>query len=215
MALRIYAFAKELGLDNKQLLDICEQAGVKGKGSALANLEDHEVDIIKNFISSKDSSATSKASPAAGPALVEPRRDDIIPSRAAPLRDLTAPKSRKKETTFEPQEADDEVALSTDFVSETVAETTRSPLSRLKGDRSTTSPPPETTDSEPQSPTVESPTPDRMAPERATPLRPLQNIQRAKDPSKSAPLAGKKIARRNRISTSHQLPQCPTSSNLR
>ena len=37
---RIYAFAKDLGMDNKQLLDICEQAGVGGKGSALASLSE-------------------------------------------------------------------------------------------------------------------------------------------------------------------------------
>jgi translation initiation factor IF-2 len=194
VALRIYAFAKELGLDNKQLLDICEQAGVKGKGSALANLEDHEVDIIKNFMSSKESSSQSKASPAAGPALVEPRRDDIIPSRAAPLRDLTAPKSRKKEATPESLEGDIEVAPAAEVAveTETTSETARRPLSRLKGDRPTPTPPPEVPDSATQSPAVESQAPERMTPERAAPLRPLQNIQRAKDPTKAAPLAGKK-----------------------
>ncbi|MFM7116902.1 MAG: translation initiation factor IF-2 N-terminal domain-containing protein, partial [Planctomycetota bacterium] len=33
MAVRIYAFAKDLGLENKELLDICEKLGIKGKGS--------------------------------------------------------------------------------------------------------------------------------------------------------------------------------------
>ena len=49
---RIYAFAKELGLDNKQLLDLCDKAGIKGKGSALASLDDDEVASIKSFLSS-------------------------------------------------------------------------------------------------------------------------------------------------------------------
>ncbi len=49
MAVRIYAFAKELGIDNKELLDICNKIGIKGKGSALANLEDDEIEKIKNF----------------------------------------------------------------------------------------------------------------------------------------------------------------------
>jgi translation initiation factor IF-2 len=49
---RIYAFAKELGLDNKQLLELCEKAGVKGKGSALASLEDEEVTAVKAFLDS-------------------------------------------------------------------------------------------------------------------------------------------------------------------
>ncbi len=49
MPVRIYAFAKELGLDNKQLLDICEKVNIKGKGSALASLDDGEVAIVKEF----------------------------------------------------------------------------------------------------------------------------------------------------------------------
>ena len=49
--MRIYAFAKELGLDNKQLLDICENCGIKGKGSALASLDEDEVAKIKAFMS--------------------------------------------------------------------------------------------------------------------------------------------------------------------
>ena len=51
-AIRIYAFAKELGLDNKQLLELCNQAGIKGKGSALASLEEDEVVAIRAYMSS-------------------------------------------------------------------------------------------------------------------------------------------------------------------
>ena len=40
---RIYALAKELKLDSKELVDICAKAGVTGKGSALASLSDEEV----------------------------------------------------------------------------------------------------------------------------------------------------------------------------
>lgn len=47
MSVRIYAFAKELGIDNKELLDICEKAGIKGKGSALASLDEAEIVKIK------------------------------------------------------------------------------------------------------------------------------------------------------------------------
>jgi len=47
---RIYAFAKDLGMDNKQLLDICEQAGVSGKGSALASLSEDEITTINAFM---------------------------------------------------------------------------------------------------------------------------------------------------------------------
>ena len=50
MPVRIYAFAKDLGMDNKQLLDICEQAGVSGKGSALASLSEDEITTINSFM---------------------------------------------------------------------------------------------------------------------------------------------------------------------
>ena len=51
-AVRIYAFAKELGLDNQQLLELCDRAGVKGKGSALASLAEEEVAAVRSFMNS-------------------------------------------------------------------------------------------------------------------------------------------------------------------
>ena len=50
MSVRIYALAKELGIDNKELLGACEKLGIKGKGSALASLDDDEVTRIKQQI---------------------------------------------------------------------------------------------------------------------------------------------------------------------
>ena len=40
---RIYALAKELEVDSKELVDICRKAGIPGKGSALASLNEDEV----------------------------------------------------------------------------------------------------------------------------------------------------------------------------
>ena len=79
--IRIYAFAKELGLDNKQLLDICEEANIKGKGSALASLDDDEVATIKEFM------ARGSQTPA------EPAPDPAAPVRPAPFR--PAPTKKK------------------------------------------------------------------------------------------------------------------------
>ena len=42
MPIRIYALAKQLKLDSKELVDICTKAGITGKGSALASLTDEE-----------------------------------------------------------------------------------------------------------------------------------------------------------------------------
>jgi translation initiation factor IF-2 len=65
VSVRIYAFAKELGLDNKQLLDICDKANIKGKGSALASLDETEVATIKEFMAG-GSAEPEPAAPEAG-----------------------------------------------------------------------------------------------------------------------------------------------------
>lgn len=80
MPVRIYAFAKELGLDNKQLLEICEKANIKGKGSALASLEDDEIAIVKQFMSGGED---SKAEPK--------------PDVAAPMRPVRPVASKKED----------------------------------------------------------------------------------------------------------------------
>ena len=67
MAVRIYALAKELNLDSKELVDICSRAGVTGKGSALASLSDDEVATVKQFVSGAGSSPKSAGAPAPPP----------------------------------------------------------------------------------------------------------------------------------------------------
>ncbi|MEM9411161.1 MAG: translation initiation factor IF-2 [Planctomycetota bacterium] len=84
-SVRIYAFAKELGLDNKQLLDICESCGIKGKGSALASLDDDEIAKIKKHMTEGSSVATATEPPPEKPA---PIREAPLPPKqpAAPMR---------------------------------------------------------------------------------------------------------------------------------
>ncbi len=74
MPVRIYAFAKELGFDNKQLLDICDSAGVEDKGSALASLTDDEVVIIKDYL----------ASPPPAEEEFEPEQEDVVQEASVP-----------------------------------------------------------------------------------------------------------------------------------
>jgi len=45
--IRIYALAKEFNLDSKELVDVCKKAGIHGKGSALASLDDDEVTKLR------------------------------------------------------------------------------------------------------------------------------------------------------------------------
>ena len=51
MSVRIYALAKDLNVDSKELVEICRKAGITGKGSALASLSDDEVQKVKAFLS--------------------------------------------------------------------------------------------------------------------------------------------------------------------
>jgi translation initiation factor IF-2 len=50
LPVRIYALAKELKLDSGELSEICAKAGITGKGSALASLEDDEVAKLKEYL---------------------------------------------------------------------------------------------------------------------------------------------------------------------
>ncbi len=88
MPTRIYAFAKEIGLDNKALLDVCEKLGIRGKGSALASLDDDEIVRIKEHLSAKPESApVATAEPIRAETTV-PSREDVVHRRPGPMRDL-------------------------------------------------------------------------------------------------------------------------------
>lgn len=83
MAVRIYALAKELNLDSKVLVDICEKAGITGKGSALASLTDEEVERIKAAISGPKKTAAPTGA-ALEPARAITRSDYIAPAGVSP-----------------------------------------------------------------------------------------------------------------------------------
>jgi translation initiation factor IF-2 len=85
LAIRIYALAKELEIDNKKLVDICARAGITGKGSALASLTDEEEVRVRGLIaagkSGKPEAGPAKSS-AAAPRSIR-REDYIAPAGAA------------------------------------------------------------------------------------------------------------------------------------
>jgi len=54
VAIRIYALAKEMELDNRELVEIVKKAGITGKGSALASLEDDELERVQAFMAGGD-----------------------------------------------------------------------------------------------------------------------------------------------------------------
>ena len=73
MPVRIYALAKELRLDSKQLVEICAKAGISGKGSALASLTDEEAGKVRAFLGSGGPSAGGRTGPAAKSSARPPR----------------------------------------------------------------------------------------------------------------------------------------------
>jgi translation initiation factor IF-2 len=60
---RIYALAKELSLDSKELVDLCTKAGITGKGSALASLDDDEVDKVESWDADPDQGESNRLKP--------------------------------------------------------------------------------------------------------------------------------------------------------
>lgn len=68
MPIRIYALAKELDIDSKELVDVCTKAGVGGKGSALASLSDDEVIKVKAHLNKSAAPAASAGPPSVGTA---------------------------------------------------------------------------------------------------------------------------------------------------
>lgn len=93
MPVRIYALAKELNLDSKELVDVVKKAGISGKGSALASLEDDEAQRVREHLAGGKPAAASggakaaKAVKAAEPRLAAPAavRDTAIPTGRKPV----------------------------------------------------------------------------------------------------------------------------------
>lgn len=80
MPVRIYALAKDLKIDSKDLVTLCNKIGITGKGSALASLEDDEVARVKKYLAGGAANAGgASAAPAAPAASAAP------PSPIAPI----------------------------------------------------------------------------------------------------------------------------------
>lgn len=89
MAVRIYSLAKDLGIDSKELVDMCARIGIQGKGSALASLEDDEIAKIKSHLAERSAPATE--------ATKEPPKPVREPIREAPIREIGKPVTAKRE----------------------------------------------------------------------------------------------------------------------
>ena len=90
MAVRIYSLAKELGLDSKELVDLCTRIGILNKGSALASLEDDEISRVKKHLATAatppaaKSVVVGKSVAAVTPAApIAPERTSVVPAAGA------------------------------------------------------------------------------------------------------------------------------------
>ncbi len=77
MPARIYALAKELNLDSKDLVDLVKKVGITGKGSALASLTDEETQRVRDHLGG----AVKPPEPSAAPAAVR----DAVPKERKPI----------------------------------------------------------------------------------------------------------------------------------
>ncbi|TWU20948.1 Translation initiation factor IF-2 [Novipirellula galeiformis] len=88
MPARIYALAKELNLDSKDLVDIVRKVGITGKGSALASLTDEETQKVRDHLA-----GSAKAAPPKAPVVAKATTSTTAP--VAAVRDSVVPEKRK------------------------------------------------------------------------------------------------------------------------
>lgn len=84
MKIRIFALAKELGLDSKELIQHCNDAGLNVKNSALASISPAERDMVLDYMKSQSSAAPAAK---AAPDFTAPVREDLSASTRQ-LRDV-------------------------------------------------------------------------------------------------------------------------------
>jgi translation initiation factor IF-2 len=108
---RIYALAKDLDIDSKELVEVCRKAGISGKGSALASLSDDEVAKVKAFLRGGDKKSEAGQTPAGtaarrGAPEVYRREDYIAPVTPGKVKvlDVTARRPASKGEVGKPVE---------------------------------------------------------------------------------------------------------------
>ncbi|MFO0941686.1 MAG: translation initiation factor IF-2 [Pirellulales bacterium] len=131
MSKRIYALAKELSIDSKDLVDLCLKLGIQNKGSALASLEDEEVARIQKYLAGPENKPTAPEKPKGNTVDAPPVRTSPLgplsnrlsgrprdlkststPTRSTPASETSAPPVEPVETTPVLEASEPEVAES-------------------------------------------------------------------------------------------------------
>lgn len=101
MPKRIYALAKELAIDSKELVDLCTKLGILNKGSALASLEDEEIARVQKYLAGADAKPAEPEKPKGATVNAAPVRSAPLGgslSRIGKPRDLRSPTTSRSTT---------------------------------------------------------------------------------------------------------------------
>lgn len=113
MSIRIYALAKQLKKESKELVEICKKMGLDGKGSPLASLTDEEAKLVVDYMTKADERVPSSRSfleetepaPMRKPPILSPPSGKVPvlrPARPARLAELERTKVDVAETPAAP-----------------------------------------------------------------------------------------------------------------
>lgn len=181
MPARIYALAKELNLDSKDLVDIVKKVGITGKGSALASLTDDEAVKVRQHIADASSGgAAAPAAPKKGPSK-EPSgpvgavRQSVTPPSRKP-KAIQIGRASKRKDAEDPAEVE-APAETDDAISDPVSETPDQPAAPAE---------------QPVEPSAEAPeakaSPSKTTSKKSDPAKPESpKTSSAKAPSAKAP----------------------------
>ncbi|MCA9020685.1 MAG: translation initiation factor IF-2 N-terminal domain-containing protein, partial [Planctomycetaceae bacterium] len=118
MKIRIFALAKELGMDSKVLIDECNKAGVNLKNSALASITPDERDIVIAYLEQKGKPAASSEE--------SPTQETLTPQREQPkmrnIKTMTSRPQPSRSSTQKSSSASDEGSYSDEGTSGVVVE---------------------------------------------------------------------------------------------
>ena len=190
MKIRIFALAKELDIDSKDLIQACTEVGLTVKSSPLASISPEERDLVLTHLKSRKASSPAKAGKATEPVAI-PREPVPERTKAKPIRALdnvvVKPSTRRTDEDVEEVSEPEVVAPAAPAVVE--------PIVPVKKPKEMVAQPPslpveETEDAvAPPEPTPEVATP---APELTAPVAPAPEIsppEAAEAPAAPAPTA--------------------------
>ena len=100
MKIRIFALAKELGMDSKVLINRCNDAGIQVKSSALASISPEERDHVVAFLKSEDGGGAESTEDAPlAPSREKASRD--VSSRMRTIQDMAPQPQRSQRASVE------------------------------------------------------------------------------------------------------------------